>query len=423
MTKYISTTNRQTIQYFIYILIGLFILPYGIKQLLKSPHSGQKEEVVISRPPLTEVADNTDINEPQSITPDWTVIKAKKGDSLTTLFEQAELSQSLLRQWLSESKYQARIKSIHPGQALSLIKDSNGKFKELKLSLSEIEYLHVSYDNDSFHEEIVTEDLNKNRFTKSFVIQNSLLEAAANAKLPKEIIYKLLAIFKQKVDFSRDIRAGDRVSVIYDSESLGDKTIKYGPIIAATIQLKNQRVDAIYHIHGQRGDYYQSNGQSLELGFDRYPVKFSHIGSVFNLHRYHPILHITRAHRGIDLAAPLGTPIKAVANGIVTHIGPLGGFGNMVKLKHSGKYETIYAHMLRFKRGLKKGSKVLRGAVIGYVGETGLATAPHCHFEFHVKGTAVNPATVKLPIAGRISKEEAPLFNERSKQLLSLLEQ
>lgn len=158
---------------------------------------------------------------------------------------------------------------------------------------------------------------------------------------------------------------------------------------------------------------------SLKKAFTRYPVKFSHISSTFSLSRMHPVLKRKRPHKGVDLAAPIGTPIYAVGDGRIVSIGRHNGYGNMIKIAHNKTYRTVYAHMLKFQRGLSNGSRVKRGQIIGYVGQTGLATGPHCHFEFHINSHPKNPTTVDLPRAAPIPTNELAAFQSQTGTLLA----
>lgn len=168
-------------------------------------------------------------------------------------------------------------------------------------------------------------------------------------------------------------------------------------------------------------DYYSPQGTSLKNAFNRYPLRFSHISSTFSLSRYHPILHYRRPHRGVDLAAPIGTPILATGNGRIEIIGRQSGYGNMIKIKHNKSYSTIYGHMLRFQKGLSKGSYIKKGQVIGYVGQTGLASGPHCHYEFHINHQPKNPTTVNLPKGDSIPAREMTSFKANTNTLLAQL--
>ena len=152
---------------------------------------------------------------------------------------------------------------------------------------------------------------------------------------------------------------------------------------------------------------------SFKKAFSRYPIKFSHISSTFALSRYHPILHYKRAHKGIDLAAPIGTPIQATGDGVIAIIDRHNGYGNMIKIKHDKTYSTVYGHMLRFQKGLSKGSKVKRGQVIGYVGQTGLATGPHCHYELHVNNQPRNPTTIAYLLHPQYLLEKWPHLKQK----------
>ena len=167
--------------------------------------------------------------------------------------------------------------------------------------------------------------------------------------------------------------------------------------------------------------YFTPNGTSVRKAFSRYPLQFSYISSMFNLSRIHPILKQRRPHKGVDLAAPIGTPIHATSNGRVVSIGYENGYGNKIKLEHPDHYTSIYGHLLKFKKGLTHGAQVKRGDIIGYVGQTGLATGPHCHYELRRHNKPLNPSTVKLPQAFSIPAKELAQFKAHAVTQLAQL--
>jgi murein DD-endopeptidase MepM/ murein hydrolase activator NlpD len=229
-------------------------------------------------------------------------------------------------------------------------------------------------------------------------------------------------ILNKEIDFAHSIRAGDKFSIAYDAIYVENKKVGIGDILAVSYTNRGKLVQAVRHTKANGDvDYYTPQGESLKKAFSRYPIKFSHISSTFALSRYHPILHYKRAHKGIDLAAPIGTPIQATGDGIITIIDRHNGYGNMIKIKHDKKYSTVYGHMLKFQKGLSRGSKVKRGQVIGYVGQTGLATGPHCHYELHVNNQPKNPTTIGIPTAAPVPSREMAAFKAKTRTLFSKL--
>lgn len=419
MSKENSNTKQLVIS-LTFLLIFLFGIPFSVKKLSGNVNSNDRVVKKLKTPAM-----HVEKTKAQKLPPlpdiRWKKVAIRPGDTLTHLFKREHLSLKSLHQLLDKTHYRDALKQINPRQALYIVKDKDLEWKRIKLVLSAKDTLLIKKeDREHYVESIEKKTTRTQNKVISATINGSLYQTALKEKLPLSVIENARVALENKVNFSRDIRDGDKIRILYEEELIGDKKINQGPILAVQLDTRRKNYTAIRY-GKSKVNYYGEKGEALSLSFDRYPVKFSHIGSVFNLHRYHPILHVTRAHRGIDLAAALGSPIHAVADGIVTQIGVNGGYGNMVKLRHSKTYETIYAHMLRFNRKIKRGSKVLRGEVLGYVGQTGLATAPHCHFEFHVNNVAVNPATVKLPSLRNIPTSQQADYQQTKKNYLSLL--
>ncbi|MAJ91002.1 MAG: M24/M37 family peptidase [Legionellales bacterium] len=235
---------------------------------------------------------------------------------------------------------------------------------------------------------------------------------------------QLVAIYGWDIDFALDIRKGDSFTVIYEEQYKEGRMVVEGPIIAAEFINKEKVIRAFRYLDNSgRNDYYNSNGEAMRKAFLRTPVDFfSRISSKFSFGRKHPVLNKIRAHKGVDYAAPMGTPIKATGDGIVAYVGKNGGFGNTIKLKHGGAYTTVYAHLHRFVKNISRGKKVKQGQIIGYVGQSGLATGPHLHYEFQIHGVHRNPLTVKLPKVKTIKKEVISEFKKSIRPMLAELD-
>jgi murein DD-endopeptidase MepM/ murein hydrolase activator NlpD len=253
-------------------------------------------------------------------------------------------------------------------------------------------------------------------------VKGSLYASAKRANIPYKLIKQMTDIFNWEMDFIKDIRSGDRFTILYEAFYIEDKLVSIGDIIAVSYNNNGKKHQAIRHID-QSGDteYFTPEGTSLKKAFSRYPVKFSHISSTYSLSRYHPILHYRRPHKGVDLAAPIGTPIYATGDGRVEQIERDSAYGNMVKVSHNKMYASLYAHLLKFQKGLSRGDRVKRGQIIGYVGQTGLADGPHCHYEFHVNHQPKNPSTIALPRSSPIGRREMPSFKAKAATLFAQL--
>jgi len=232
----------------------------------------------------------------------------------------------------------------------------------------------------------------------------------------------LAYIFGWDIDFALDIRKGDQFTLLYEEHFLDGEKVNEGAIIAAEFINQGNVYRAIrYTDTSGRSDYYSPDGLSMRKAFLRTPVDFRRISSRFGS-RKHPILNTLLLHKGVDYAAPKGTPIKASGDGKVSFVGVKGGYGRAVILTHGGRYSTLYAHMNSFKRGIKVGKRVKQGQVIGYVGNSGRATGPHLHYEFRVNGVHRNPLTVRLPNAQPIHSEDKEAFLQRTKSVLAQLQ-
>ncbi|SDN70479.1 Murein DD-endopeptidase MepM and murein hydrolase activator NlpD, contain LysM domain [Desulfonauticus submarinus] len=253
-------------------------------------------------------------------------------------------------------------------------------------------------------------------------IEGSLFEAVQSCGEKSSLAINLANIFGWDIDFLRDIRTGDRFYVLVEKRFRHGEFVGYGHILAARFVNKGKSFYAfLYKGKDGRYDYFDLEGKSLRKTFLKAPLSFTRISSGYSLHRYHPILHVIRPHRGIDYAAPLGTPIKTVADGIIIAKGRTKAAGNYVKIRHKNGYETIYNHMCRFAKGIRKGKRVYQGQVIGYVGQTGYATGPHLDFRMKRYGRFINPLKVKSDFAYPIPKKEISDYKLYISQYLSIL--
>ena len=256
----------------------------------------------------------------------------------------------------------------------------------------------------------------------SGTIINSLFEAASDQDVPYSVIDELADLLSNKIIFSREIQTGDSFSIKYKKLINQANNAPAGAkLISASIMNRENFYAAVQHRDNKgKVHYFDEEGELLGNYFLRYPLKFSRISSVFSKSRFHPVLNKRRAHNGTDFAAPTGTPIRSVADGIIVKRGYYGGNGNMLKIEHTSRYSTAYLHLSKFAKGIKKNSRVKRGQVIGYVGSTGLATGPHLHFSFYDRGHYVDPLKIKLPQMGT---EKASIPKDRLQEALLELRQ
>ena len=351
----------------------------------------------------------------------WQTFTIHKGETLSTLFKRHHFSQAYLYQLLNNQKAKTLLTHLRPNSQIKIRLNAQG-LQTLRLVKDDTHYVDFIRKDDKFTIQTTQLETQIHQVFASTKIERSFFEAGQKAHIPSKVLYQLMNLFSSQVNFSRNIRKGDSFKIIYEQQSINNKILNPGKIIAAELDNQGHHYYAIgFKVKGQ-WQYFDKQGHNLKKAFARFPVKFSHVSSTFNYHRDHPILGITRPHKGIDLAANHGTPIRAVSDGTVKKLLHTAGYGKHIVIQHNNKYETLYAHMHRFKPNLKRYSRVKRGEVIGYVGQTGLATGPHCHFEFHIHGNPVNPATVKLPMAESIPKSLLSAFNQQKGSMLSRLE-
>lgn len=244
------------------------------------------------------------------------------------------------------------------------------------------------------------------------IIRSSLYTDGKKYGIPYQIINQLTKIFALQINFKK-VKPGDKLVLAYDDKD----------IIAVKFTHGTRVYSAVRYVNAQGVvEYFTPDGMSMKRAFDRFPVKYTHINSLFNMHRMHPVTHVYRPHTGVDLAGQLGSPIHSIGDGRITFIGYSGAYGNLIKIQHDAKYSSMYAHMLRFAPGLTKGAYVKRGQLIGYLGQTGNATGPHVHFEVRVNNTPVNPLTVQLPNTSSVSAKQMAAFRIRSKNLMTALD-
>jgi murein DD-endopeptidase MepM/ murein hydrolase activator NlpD len=236
------------------------------------------------------------------------------------------------------------------------------------------------------------------------------------------MIMQMINLYGWDIDFAMEVRQGDQFHVIYEERYKDGEKVQDGPILAAEFINRGKSFTSVRYTHADgHSDYYAENGDSMRKAFLRTPVKFARISSRFSLGRKHPILNRIRAHKGVDYAASTGTPVRTSGDGVIKLAARKGGYGKAIIIQHGGKYTTLYGHLSRYRRGIKRGKHVKQGQIIGYVGMTGLATGPHLHYEFRVNGVHRNPLTVKLPKAMRIPDNLMAEFKSQTEPLLAQL--
>lgn len=353
--------------------------------------------------------------------PDWLRHKIRQGDSLASIFKTLGLSPSVLHRIVTSSKLAASLARIKPGQELRLLRNDDGELQELVFQQSQIDSLHILAEENGFRAEQRHKAVETRTASLSGTIQSSLFLDGHKAGLTDAQIMELAALFGWDIDFALEIRAGDQFRVIFQEEYLDGEKFRNGPILAAEFVNHGKTYQAFRFQQGNNVGYFDAEGRNKRRAFIRTPIKFARISSRFTLKRWHPVLKKWRSHKGVDYAAPSGTPIKATGSGKVIFRGWKGGYGRVVIIQHASKYQTLYAHMSKFAAKVKAGRKVKQGQIVGYVGKSGLATGPHLHYEFRVNGVHRNPLTVKLPKSLPLPKTRLAAFKTQTQPLVTQL--
>jgi murein DD-endopeptidase MepM/ murein hydrolase activator NlpD len=328
----------------------------------------------------------------------WREESVRRGDTLGSVLARVGVDDAAAQSFLRSDARARPLYQLRPGKALRVRIDVGGRMLGLRYLTQNGELLAVDRIGDGFFAQSTTPDAAVSLELRANEIRSSLFSAADAVGLPDAVTVQLADIFSGDIDFLHDLRRGDRFSVVYEMRRIDGEATGAGRIVAAEFVNKGVLYRAfLWRAPDGTESYYGEDGKSLKKAFLRSPVAFTRVTSGFSLARFHPFLQAWRAHKGVDFAAPSGTPVLAAGAGKVAFAGKQGGYGNVVMLQHGGAYSTVYAHLSRFAPGMKAGARVSQGDVVGYVGMTGWATGPHLHYEFRVDNVQKNPLTIALP--------------------------
>lgn len=390
---------------------------------LVAQNKGEQQASPDASTPDATVPSNNQQLDPLLAAP-FETYRIAQGDSLSKVFSRVGLTQKTLHKLLNETVHAGVLKRIKPEQELAFKISPDMELLELRYQIDRLTHVSFTQQGSTFvsNKEVATPDV-RHAFRQGR-IEDSLFLAGTRAGLGHNLTMELANIFGYDIDFLLDIRTGDEFAVVFEELYLDGKKIDNGRILAAEFTNRGDTYSAVYFDDnkGQAG-YFTPKGDSMKKAFLRSPLDVARISSHFNLKRKHPILNRIRAHKGTDYAAGRGTPIRSTGAGKVSFKGRKGGWGNTVIVQHGQKYKTLYAHMSKFKKGLKNGSRVKQGEVIGYVGSTGLATGPHLHYEFYENGAVRNPVTVKFPNSKDVGSANRVAFEQQTRQHLQSLAQ
>lgn len=355
---------------------------------------------------------------------DWQTLTIRRGDTIGSLLSARKLYSGPVRAAVTENASSYSLRNLRAGRTLRLGVDAQGELKELIYEVNNnTSVLMQRAPDGSYSAKSVARLYETRQIYVSATIEDSLYQTGKKAGLSDRLIMDIANIFDWDIDFAKDLHRGDRFTVIYEESYWRGEKIREGHIVAADF-INRGRIFRAVGLRDERGrlNYYTPNGKSMQRQFLKNPVRFTHISSRFSKGRYHPILKRWRAHKGVDYAARRGTPVRATATGRILEKRWKGGYGRAVVIRHGGKYNTLYAHLSRYRRGLRPGSLVNQGDIIGYVGSSGLATGPHLHYEFRVYGKHRNPLTVRVPRSRPISKNLVAGFQRAAQQLSEKLD-
>jgi murein DD-endopeptidase MepM/ murein hydrolase activator NlpD len=360
---------------------------------------------------------------PIAQTAEWTSTRVESGQTLGQIFGDEGISSAQMMDVLGRMSNAAALTRLTPGERIGLRRDAEGRLTAIQFDAADDARIQIDVAADgSISEHSLAGSIEKRVRVASGVIEGSLFGAGDAAGLSDAAILQMAKVFSFDIDFAQDLRKGDRFSVVYEDHYRNGEAVGGGDILAASFFNRGKRFDALRYTRPDGvTEYYDGNGRPLRKAFIRTPVEFTRISSRFSSARRHPILGTVRAHRGVDYAAPAGTPIIAAADGTIASVGWQNGYGNTVVIDHGKGHSTLYGHMSKYSGAAKRGNRVRQGTVIGYVGKTGLATAPHLHYEFRVGGVHRDPLKVTLPPPEPLPKAMLALFREKTAGLMSQL--
>lgn len=347
------------------------------------------------------------------------------GDTVGELLRRMGVQDDDANDFLRRAPLASSLRQLRPGKMVRARTSPDSRLLALSYIDNAGNQTVITADGDRFNVETREIPAERRMFVQTGEISSSLYAATDEANLPDSVANQLADIFGGDIDFHRDLRRGDKFSVVYEQSYLNGERMRDARILAAEFANHGRTLQAFYFQDGAHGgDYYSMDGKSMRKAFLRSPIEFSRVSSGFSQSRFHPVLNRWRAHKGVDYAAPIGTGARATADGVVSFVGRQGGYGNVVILKHPGGYQTVYGHLSRFAANLRRGQRVSQGELIGHVGMTGLASGPHLHYEFKVRGVQRDPLKVALPDGKPVSAAQRVTFQERAESLhthLSLL--
>jgi len=400
--------NAKTLPFVLLALLGiLFIYDAGVEQEVVSTE-------IISKTLLLSSQNNPSIKTKK-------IHIVQEGENLSLIFEKYRVSLNNTYKIFREDKSN-EVKNIIPKDRLEFL-SIDEKLQEIHIHKGPLLSYHIELSPKILIKKIVKKPELINSF-KTGVIESSFYLAGLKNDIPESVIMDLAYIFGWDIDFVFDIRAGDRFRLLYETPFVDGQQIENGSILFAEFFNQNNRYTAIrYNGKNKRWDYFNEFGGSLEKAFLRAPLDFAYVSSHFNPNRRHPILNTIRAHNGVDYAAKRGTPIRSTGEGLIQSVGWKSGYGRTIVIRHGGEITTLYAHLEKYHPSISKGMKISQGQTIGFVGDSGLATAPHLHYEFRIGEKRTDPLKVALPSASPLDKSKMGQFQTLRNNYIEIADQ
>lgn len=354
--------------------------------------------------------------------PGFIEVEVGQGDTIGKVLESAGIDKDDSYQIVEAMRKYYDPKNLRPGQKIRVdytpsgtAENSSPEPTKISVQVSSLKELSVSKDGaENFIPRLHEKSLNEQTFAGKAVIENSLYGSAAKAGIPSSVIAEVIRVYSLNTDFQRDIKPGDKLEVLYKGfETENGDFARAGDVIYANLVVNGKSMPVYrYDAPGGSSDYFQPDGRSIRKTLMKTPIDGARISSTYGM-RFHPVLGYSKMHKGIDFAAPIGTPIYAAGSGVLEYAGRFSSYGNYIRIRHNNDMKTAYAHMSRLARGMRVGSKVAQGDIIGYVGTTGRSTGPHLHYEILVHNRQTNPNSMNLPTGQLLAGKDLKAFKAR----------
>ena len=343
--------------------------------------------------------------------------KVRPGDTLATLLSRLGVQDDEAASFIKSDRIAYNVLQLKAGRRVYAQTNQEGQLQRLTTTLTDgngqtLKNIEIVRGTSGFSAAETSAQIERRIEMHTGEIRSSLFAAADAAQIPDSVASQIVDMFATDIDFASDLRRGDRFNVVYETFWQNGEYVRAGRVLAGEFYNSNNKYQSVWFDEPgskQGGGYYTFDGKSLKKAFLKSPLEFSRVSSGFTM-RIHPISGQWKRHQGVDFAAPTGTPIRAAGDGVIDFVGRQGGYGNVVVIKHWNNYSTAYAHMNGFAKGIKKGTKVNQGEVIGYVGSTGWSTGPHLHYEFRVNNQPRDPMKIEVPNAQPLAGEELQRF-------------